>query len=119
MTESTNDVLEVSYKDLATTLFLAIEEMEWRDAFDIIASDPKQARTWVNNNSGAESTPFNSWRRLPIHEVRSRIVQQYKTCLVFSPSTVRLEISYISHDYHSPSKIFRHYRLACVKLLLG
>ena len=74
MSEITDDVAEVSYKDSATELFLAIQGMEWRDAFDIIASDPKQVRTWVNNNSGAESTTFNSWRRLPLHEVRSRVV---------------------------------------------
>jgi hypothetical protein len=79
MSESTDDVSEVSYKDSVTELFLAIEEMEWRDAFDIIASDPKQIRTWVNNNSGAESTTFNYWRRLPIHEVRSSTVVQDTT----------------------------------------
>lgn len=57
---------EISYKKGATELFLAIEEMEWRDAFDIIASDPGQAQTWVNN-SGA-GVFVNCWRRLPIHE---------------------------------------------------
>jgi len=72
MSEITDDVAEVSYKDSATELFLAIQGMEWRDAFDIIASDPKQVRTWVNNNSGAESTTFNSWRRLPLHEACMR-----------------------------------------------
>lgn len=58
---------EVSHSD-ATELFLAIEEMEWRDAFDIIRLDPNQARTWVNSSGSGTIT---SWRRLPIHEVRS------------------------------------------------
>ena len=73
MSETTEIILEVSYKDSATELFLAIEEMEWRDVFDIIKSDPKQARTWVNKTE-KEITTFNwsSWRRLPIHEVRTR-----------------------------------------------
>jgi len=72
MAEST-DVSEVSHKESATELFLAIEEMEWRDAFDIMKSDPKQVRTWVNN-SGTENTSFNcsGWRRLPIHEACMR-----------------------------------------------
>lgn len=55
---------EVSHSE-ATELFLAIEEMEWRDAFDIIRLDPNQARTWVNNSGSGTIT---SWRRLPIHE---------------------------------------------------
>ncbi len=58
---------EVSYKKGVTELFLAIEEMEWRDAFDVIVSDPGQTRTWVNNSGAGIS--INSWRRLPIHEV--------------------------------------------------
>jgi len=72
MSEST-DTSEVLYNESATELFLAIEEMEWRDAFDIISSDPKQVRTWVNN-SGTGNTTLNlsSWRRLPIHEACMR-----------------------------------------------
>jgi hypothetical protein len=69
MTES-KEVFEVSYKE-ATELFLAIEEMEWRDAFGIIESDPKQVQTWVNNSgTDDKQLDLNSWKRLPIHEVR-------------------------------------------------
>jgi len=72
MSES-QDVLEVSYQESVTKLFFAIEEMEFRDAFDIIESDPKQVRTWVRS-SGKEHTTFDwsFWRRLPIHEACMR-----------------------------------------------
>jgi len=67
-------LLEVSYQVSATELFLAIEEMEWRDAYDIIESDPNQVQTWVRS-TGTANTTFNwsEWRRLPIHEVRTNI----------------------------------------------
>ena len=73
MSDSTDDnaISEVSYKEGATDLFLAIEEMEWRDAFGIVGSDPKQVRTWINS-SGADDVAIASWRRLPIHEVRMK-----------------------------------------------
>jgi len=67
--EMIDDVIEeVAYNGSATELFLAIEEMEWRDAFSIIKSDSKQVRTWVNNTSPDDAAALNSWRRLPIHE---------------------------------------------------
>jgi len=71
MSSRSADVLEVSYQESVTELFLAIEEMEWRDAFDIVGADPDQVRTWVRS-TGTENTTFNwsDWRRLPIHEVR-------------------------------------------------
>ena len=71
MSSRSADVLEVSYQASVTELFLAIEEMEWRDAFDIVGADPDQVRTWVRS-TGTENTTFNwsDWRRLPIHEVR-------------------------------------------------
>ena len=71
---SSTKLLEVSYQESATELFLAIEEMEWRDAYDIIESDPNQVQTWVQS-TGTEHTTFNwsEWRRLPIHEVRMSI----------------------------------------------
>lgn len=64
-------VLEVIYNDSPTRLFLAIEEMNWDDAFDIIEEDPNQVQTWVRSK-GSENTTFDwsVWRRLPIHEVR-------------------------------------------------
>ena len=104
---------EVSYKKGATELFLAIEEMAWRDAFDTITSDPGQARTWVNNIESGIS--INSWRRLPIHEV-------CKTLLVITFLVVdHLEI--INVDTRAltivrsfSSKIIRH---ALSELLLG
>jgi len=66
-------LLEVSYQESVTELFLAIEEMEWRDAFDIIQSHPNQVRTWVRS-TGTENTTFNwsFWRRLPLHEACMR-----------------------------------------------
>jgi hypothetical protein len=62
---------EAFYQEAATALFLAIEEMEWREAFDILQEDPIQARTWIRSK-GSENTTFDwsVWRRLPIHEVR-------------------------------------------------
>eukprot|EP00536_Pseudo-nitzschia_multiseries_P009417 jgi/Psemu1/258133/estExt_Genewise1Plus.C_2610058 len=47
--------------------------MEWRDAFDIIESDPRQVRIWVRSG-GTEPTTFDwsVWRRLPIHEACMR-----------------------------------------------
>ena len=68
MSEVMDTIAEVSYKDGATELFLAIEEMEWRDAFGIVGSEPKQVRTWITS-SGADDVAISSWRRLPIHEV--------------------------------------------------
>jgi hypothetical protein len=67
---SNDDSPEVLYHEKATALFLAIEEMEWREAFDILQDDPDQVRTWIRSK-GAESTTFDwsVWRRLPIHEV--------------------------------------------------
>mmetsp|Transcript_3781 Transcript_3781/g.4193 ORF Transcript_3781/g.4193 Transcript_3781/m.4193 type:complete len:393 (+) Transcript_3781:181-1359(+) len=66
-------LLEVSYQESVTELFLAIEEMEWRDAFDIMQSHPNQVRTWVRS-TGTENTTFNwsFWRRLPLHEACMR-----------------------------------------------
>mmetsp|Transcript_33571 Transcript_33571/g.79161 ORF Transcript_33571/g.79161 Transcript_33571/m.79161 type:complete len:394 (-) Transcript_33571:2407-3588(-) len=68
-----DDKFEVIYEGSVTKLFLAIEEMEWRDALDIIESDPQQARIWVRS-SGTEHTTFDwsVWRRLPIHEACMR-----------------------------------------------
>lgn len=68
--EYNDDGPEVLYQQAATALFLAIEEMEWREAFDILQEDPDQARTWIRSK-GTESTTFDwsVWRRLPIHEV--------------------------------------------------
>mmetsp|Transcript_28410 Transcript_28410/g.60879 ORF Transcript_28410/g.60879 Transcript_28410/m.60879 type:complete len:393 (-) Transcript_28410:2208-3386(-) len=66
-----NNTLEVLYQGSATELFLAIEEMEWRDAFDIIESSADQVRTWVKSFR-TENTTFNDWRRLPIHEACMR-----------------------------------------------
>jgi hypothetical protein len=65
-----NSILEVIYNNSPTRLFLAIEEMNWDDAFDIIEEDPDQVRTWVRSK-GTENTTFDwsVWRRLPIHEV--------------------------------------------------
>lgn len=73
MSSSSTKLLEVSYQESATELFLAIEEMEWRDAYDIIESDPNQVQTWVQS-TGTEHTTFNwsEWRRLPIHEACMR-----------------------------------------------
>ncbi|KAL3924200.1 MAG: hypothetical protein SGILL_001191 [Bacillariaceae sp.] len=73
---------EVLYQEAATALFLAIEEMEWREAFDIIQDNPDQVRTWIRN-TGTENTTFDwsVWRRLPIHEV-SLAVQQCCAVLV-------------------------------------
>ena len=61
---------EVLYQEAATALFLAIEEMEWREALDIIQESPEQVKTWVRSK-GTENTTFDwsVWRRLPIHEV--------------------------------------------------
>ncbi|KAG7352111.1 hypothetical protein IV203_008159 [Nitzschia inconspicua] len=72
-TESFNGGPEVLYQEAATALFLAIEEMEWREAFDILQKDPGQARTWIRSK-GTESTTFDwsVWRRLPIHEACRR-----------------------------------------------
>jgi hypothetical protein len=71
---SSTKLLEVSYQESATELFLAIEEMEWMDAFDIIESDPNQVQTWVRS-TGTQNITFlwSVWRRLPIHEVRTNI----------------------------------------------
>jgi len=70
MAETTDDAAtdEVAYNGSATELFLAIEEMEWRDAFGIITSEPKQVKTWVKNTTPDDAAALNSWRRLPIHE---------------------------------------------------
>jgi len=70
---SNTKLLEVSYQESVTELFLAIEEMEWRDAFDIMQSHPNQVRTWVRS-TGTENTTFNwsFWRRLPLHEACMR-----------------------------------------------
>jgi hypothetical protein len=67
---SNDDAPAVLYHEAATALFLAIEEMEWRAAFDILQDDPDQVRTWIRSK-GSESTTFDwsVWRRLPIHEV--------------------------------------------------
>ena len=79
-------MLEVSYQESVTELFLAIEEMEWRDTFDIIEADPSQVRTWVRS-TGTEKTTFNwsVWRRLPIHEVRISMRQKFRwtSCCCF------------------------------------
>ena len=85
---------EISYKKGATELFLAIEEMEWRDAFDIIASDPGQAQTWVNN-SGA-GVFVNCWRRLPIHEV----CKMYKQCFCWNSLVVIAVAFNVTYTYH-------------------
>lgn len=66
MSDSENTTPEVSHED-ATELFMTIEEMEWRDAFNILKLDPEQARIWVNNSGSVNA--ITSWRRLPIHEV--------------------------------------------------
>ena len=69
MAEHSQEQPEVLYHmGNATELFLAIEEMEWRDAYDIIERDPQQVKTWVNNADQENAT--SSWRRLPLHEVR-------------------------------------------------
>jgi hypothetical protein len=67
----TEKVLEAIYNESPTRLFVAIEEMNWDDACDIIEEDPVQVRTWIRSK-GTENTTFDwsVWRRLPIHEVR-------------------------------------------------
>lgn len=62
--------LEVLYHEAVTPLFTAIEEMAWREAFDIAEANPVQVQTWVRS-TGTENTTFewSVWRRLPIHEV--------------------------------------------------
>jgi hypothetical protein len=76
-----NSILEVIYNDSPTRLFLAIEEMNWDDAFDIIEEDPDQVRTWVRSK-GTENTTFDwsVWRRLPIHEVSLLFVLSTFVC---------------------------------------
>ena len=61
---------EVLYHEAVTPLFTAIEEMDWREAFDIAEANPVQVQTWVRS-TGTEHTTFDwsVWRRLPIHEV--------------------------------------------------
>jgi hypothetical protein len=62
---------EVLYNDGATTLFLAIEETDWRQALDIAEEHPDQILTWVRSTGTANTTfVWSMWRRLPIHEVR-------------------------------------------------
>jgi hypothetical protein len=69
-TDYMEDEQGVLYQEAATALFLAIEEMEWREAFDILQDDPGQARIWIRSK-GSEGTTFDwsVWKRLPIHEV--------------------------------------------------
>jgi hypothetical protein len=69
-TKEESDGPEVLYHEAATPLFIAIEEMDWREAFDIAEENPAQVQTWVRSH-GTENTTFHwsVWRRLPIHEV--------------------------------------------------
>lgn len=64
---------EVLYSEGATSLFLAIEETDWRHALDLAEEHPEQVRTWVRS-AGTENTTFtwSMWRRLPIHEACRR-----------------------------------------------
>ena len=66
--------VEVAYDKGATQLFLAIEDARWRDALEIAERSPEQIRIWVRS-MGTENTTFGwaLWRRLPIHEVNSRL----------------------------------------------
>lgn len=67
--------MEVLYSEGATPLFLAIEETDWRKAFDLVENDASQVRMWVRSK-GTENTTFawSMWRRLPIHEVCSLVL---------------------------------------------
>ncbi len=104
---------EVSYKKGATELFLAIEEMAWRDAFDTIISDPGQARTWVNNIESGIS--INSWRRLPIHEVCKTLVAMI-FLVIDCLEIINIGTLVLTIVRSSSSKIIRH---ALSELLLG
>ena len=75
--ESADEVLlEVDYHRSCTDLFRAIEEMEWKEAFDIARKSPNQVKTWIRS-VGTENTTFDwsKFRRLPIHEVSESLAE--------------------------------------------
>ena len=74
LADGDDDEAEVAYDKGATQLFLAIEDARWRDALEIAERSPEQIRIWVRS-MGTENTTFGwaLWRRLPIHEVNSRL----------------------------------------------
>ena len=98
--DNTTTVLEVVYNDSPTKLFLAIEEMNWDDAIDILEYDPHQVRTWVRSK-GSENTTFDwsVWRRLPIHEV----------CFILLLSSTFICVLFCYQSYLMPSlSLCRH-----------
>lgn len=76
-----SDGPEVLYHGAVTPLFTAIEENDWKEAFDIAEANSAQVRTWVRS-TGSEDTTFDwsVWRRLPIHEVSVFVYPYFLTC---------------------------------------
>lgn len=71
--DSLDNPKQVQYHDGATSLFLAIEQTDWRQALQVVEQEPAQTKTWVCSVGTVETT-FNwaLWRRLPIHEACRR-----------------------------------------------